>query len=107
MSDVSVSLGSSDELEEGAIRAFALEQEEGGKVLVARQGGNLYGFQARCTHADCDLSSGFVEDGTIECPCHGSEFDLGSGEVLDPPATDPIRTYAVRESDGEIVIELG
>lgn len=41
MSDVSVLLGSSDEVKEGVIRAFPLEQEEGGKVLVARQGGSL------------------------------------------------------------------
>lgn len=64
-------------------------------------------FGLKAVHADCDLSSGFVEDGTIECPCHGSEFDLRSGEVLDPPATEPIRTYPVHESAGEIVIELG
>jgi nitrite reductase/ring-hydroxylating ferredoxin subunit len=44
--------------------------------------------------------------GWIACPAHGARFDLATGEALGPPANAPIRTFAVRVSDGMIEVEV-
>lgn len=45
-------------------------------------------FSAICTHQGCAV--GGVEDGTINCPCHGSKFAIADGAVVDGPATQPL-----------------
>jgi nitrite reductase/ring-hydroxylating ferredoxin subunit len=57
--------------------------------------GSLVAFHADCTHRHCPLVDGEVEDGVIMCPCHGAEFDCGSGAVLMGPATEPLPIYPV------------
>lgn len=53
---------------------------------------------------DCLLSSGKLVDDGIGCSCHGSVFDLETGEAIYPPATEPIAVYPVREENGEIFV---
>ena len=50
------------------------------------------------------LSGGLLEGTSIMCQCHGSRFDVGSGAVIDGPATRPLTVYTVAELDGEIQI---
>ncbi len=45
-------------------------------VAVARAGGRLYAFDDTCTHEECPLSDGRLTADEVECPCHGSIFDL-------------------------------
>ena len=59
-----------------------------------------------CTHEFARLSNGFLEDNEIECPLHAARFDVRTGKVLDPPATENLRTYPVRVVDNEIQIKL-
>ncbi len=61
-----------------------------------------------CTHAEALLHEGGVDRVrcTVECPLHGSEFDLRSGRVLTPPAVEPVETFAVRLVGGTIEIAL-
>ena len=75
------------------------------RVAVTRVEGVLYAFDDLCSHARCPLSSGLLTGTTVMCQCHGSQFDVTSGEVLRGPATSPLKTYAVQETDG--AIELG
>jgi 3-phenylpropionate/trans-cinnamate dioxygenase ferredoxin subunit len=97
-----VSVGRSEEVAEGEATAFAAGDEE---VAVARVDGDLYGFSDICTHRGCNLASGGEIDGlTIECECHGSVFSMETGEVINPPATEPLATFEVREVDGEIQV---
>ena len=59
-----------------------------------------------CTHAGCAFSrDAALEAGVIVCNCHGSEFDLRTGEVLRGPAEDPVRTFAVRVHDDQLEVE--
>lgn len=79
----------------------------GTAVLVINVDGDWYGVEDRCSHADCSFSSdGEIDGGTVICNCHGSEFDVRTGEVLVSPAFDPIRTLPVRESHGNLEVEL-
>jgi nitrite reductase/ring-hydroxylating ferredoxin subunit len=93
----------SGQIPDGYVRRF---YASGLEMCVARFRGVAYATSNYCTHLDCLLSSGkLVEDG-IGCSCHGSVFDLETGEVIYPPATEPIRTYPVREDSGEIFVGI-
>jgi nitrite reductase/ring-hydroxylating ferredoxin subunit len=74
------------------------------RISVARVGGKLYAFDDLCPHEACPLSAGLLTGTTLKCQCHGSQFDVTNGAVLQGPATDPLTTYEVREEGGEIQI---
>jgi 3-phenylpropionate/trans-cinnamate dioxygenase ferredoxin component len=75
-------------------------------VVLVRSGDRLFALDDTCSHEECPLSDGTVTDAEIVCPCHGSVFDLRTGEALTGPALESVRTFAVREVDGEIEVEL-
>jgi nitrite reductase/ring-hydroxylating ferredoxin subunit len=98
-----VNVGASDEVKEGSATAFEVT---GAEVAVARVGGVLYAFSDICTHRGCNLSTeGEIDGTTIQCGCHGSVFSMETGEALEGPAEEPVKTYGVREQDGRIQIE--
>ncbi len=55
--------------------------------------GEFKAFSSKCTHMGCAVSS--VSDGTINCPCHGSKFDVATGAVKTGPATTPLPATAI------------
>ncbi len=57
-------------------------------------------------HMACVLSTGLIVDGTIECDCHGSQFDLGTGQPVSSPARQPIRTYPVHVRGDDVFVEV-
>jgi 3-phenylpropionate/trans-cinnamate dioxygenase ferredoxin subunit len=97
-----VTVGGSEEVPEGEAKAFDVG---GAEVAVARVEGRLYAFSDICTHRHCNLAAGGdLEGHHLECECHGSVFDIRTGEVHNPPATEPLETFEVREADGQIQI---
>ena len=79
--------------------------EAGGRaVCVGRLGGSWIAFDDTCTHEECPLSDGIVTDAEVECPCHGSIFNMRTGEALTGPALESVRTYRVRVEDGRIQV---
>jgi 3-phenylpropionate/trans-cinnamate dioxygenase ferredoxin component len=91
----------SGQVPEGYVRRFFVNDLE---CAVARLGGRAFATSNYCTHLDCLLSSGKLVDDGICCSCHGSVFDLESGEPIYPPANEPIQVYPVREEDGEVFV---
>jgi nitrite reductase/ring-hydroxylating ferredoxin subunit/uncharacterized membrane protein len=65
------------------------------RIAVARTETGVAAFQDRCTHRGGPLSDGALMCGTVQCPWHGSQFDVRTGEVKCGPAEDPIKTYDV------------
>lgn len=63
------------------------------RVVVARTERGRAAFQDRCTHKGGPLSDGALICGTVQCPWHGSQFDVHTGEVKCGPAEEPIATY--------------
>jgi nitrite reductase/ring-hydroxylating ferredoxin subunit len=53
----------------------------------------------------CSLAEGDLEETTVICPCHGSEFDVRSGEVLQGPARKPLATYETRVEGDNLEVE--
>lgn len=93
----------SSDVEEGGVAAF----EAGGqRVAVARVEGSFYAFSDICTHKHCSLAEGDMEGKTVTCPCHGSQFDVTTGAVLNPPATEPVPVYPLRVEGEEIEVEM-
>ena len=78
---------------------------DGEPIAVFRVGGTLYAIAATCTHAEGPLDEGEVTGASVTCPWHGSVFSLRSGEVLEGPATEPVRTYRVRVEGSGLVLE--
>lgn len=96
-------LGPAGELADDYVNPFYVEELKR-RIAVARVDGELYAFDdlCPCDGDDCPLSAGKLAGRAIMCQCHGSEFDLATGEVRSGPATNALVTYEVRESDGEI-----
>lgn len=73
-----------------------------GEVVVTQPSAGVFkGFSAKCTHAGCTVNK--VAEGTIDCPCHGSKFNL-DGSVANGPATKPLEAQAVTVQGDSIVL---
>ena len=65
----------------------------------------VFAIGDRCSHAEASLAEGEVFDHEVECPRHGSEFDLRTGKALSLPATRPVPTYQVSVEDGVVYLD--
>jgi nitrite reductase/ring-hydroxylating ferredoxin subunit/uncharacterized membrane protein len=74
-------------------------------VLLVRQHGRVCALVHACAHLGGPLSEGTLNDGSVVCPWHGSEFGLADGRVLNGPATHDQPCLLVRERDGRIEVK--
>ena len=74
-------------------------------IAVVRSGEEFFAIEDVCTHDGAELTGGNVEGTEIICPRHGARFCLRTGQALSPPAYEPVRTYAVREENGRVLLE--
>jgi 3-phenylpropionate/trans-cinnamate dioxygenase ferredoxin component len=101
-----VTIGRIEDVPEGEARRFEVDGHE---IAVANLGdGEFRALGDVCSHAQAFLHEGEVdvEERTIECPRHGSVFDLDSGRPVSLPATLPVPTYRIKVEGGEIKVEL-
>ncbi len=73
-------------------------------IALVRQGDVVHAMGARCSHQGGPLDEGWVLEGTLVCPWHGSRYDLATGQPVSGPSTCPQPRYAVRVKDGIIEI---
>ena len=94
-----------DDLIDGEASRFELE---GRLLAVVRLGDDVYVIGDTCSHADVSLSEGEVDPGdcTLECPKHGSAFDLTTGAPRSLPAVRPVPRYEASVVDGDVMVEL-
>jgi 3-phenylpropionate/trans-cinnamate dioxygenase ferredoxin component len=78
------------------------------EIGVFNCGGNLYAIEDRCSHDDGPLAEGEFDESrcTVECPRHGSLFDIRSGKPLTLPAYEPVDTFKVIVEDDTIKLEV-
>ncbi len=96
-----------EELPEGGMRL--VEAEDGRKIGVFHcAGGGLFAIEDRCSHDDGPLAEGEFDQAscTVECPRHGSLFDLRSGRPKSLPAYQPVDTFEARIENGEVKLEI-
>jgi NADPH-dependent 2,4-dienoyl-CoA reductase/sulfur reductase-like enzyme/nitrite reductase/ring-hydroxylating ferredoxin subunit len=92
-------------LPEGALKSFPTP-DDGPKVLLTRQQGQVHAFAPNCPHYGAPLEKGKVVAGRLICPWHHACFRLDSGHLCEPPALDDLPTYAVREEGGRILVQV-
>jgi len=103
VTDTYVPLVGSEEIAPGTMRRFDIE---GRSILVANVDGHFYATDDTCTHEDASLSAGALRGEHVTCPLHGSRFDLRTGEPLEEPAVEALRTYAVKVERGKVLVAL-
>jgi nitrite reductase/ring-hydroxylating ferredoxin subunit/uncharacterized membrane protein len=98
-----VDVASESDLEVGQMKLIRVGDL---RVVLARTETGYRAFSDRCTHRGGPLSDGVLMCGTVQCPWHGSQFDVTTGKVKAGPAAEPIETYEVRALGGRILLEL-
>jgi naphthalene 1,2-dioxygenase system ferredoxin subunit len=92
-----------DEVPEGDVRGF----EVAGRAIALYQvDGAFYATEDRCTHGLASLSDGVVDGELIECPLHFGAFNIRTGAAAAAPCSVAIRTFAVREEAGQLLVEM-
>jgi nitrite reductase/ring-hydroxylating ferredoxin subunit/uncharacterized membrane protein len=75
------------------------------RVVVGRCAEGLYAFSNQCTHSGGPLADGALVGCTVQCPWHGSQFDIKTGRVVAGPAENGIRIYPAEVRNGEVYIK--
>ena len=93
------------DLAPGSARRFDID---GHRIALVRIGDDFYALGDECSHADYSLSEGEVweDECEIECPKHGSTFDLRTGEPQTLPATKPVPVYGVAVEGNDVKVQL-
>jgi len=74
------------------------------QVVVTQPSANEFkAFSAVCTHMGCIVNQ--ISDGTIDCPCHGSQYSIKTGDVVAGPAPNPLPAKQIKVSGGSIFLE--
>jgi 3-phenylpropionate/trans-cinnamate dioxygenase ferredoxin subunit len=94
-----------DELPSGHARRFDVA---GQRIALVRTGDEFFAVGDRCSHENYSLADGevWVDEREIECPRHGSTFDLRTGRPCSLPATQPVAVYPVQVVDGTVCVVL-
>jgi nitrite reductase/ring-hydroxylating ferredoxin subunit/uncharacterized membrane protein len=90
-----------DDLAEGDLKRVEVGER---RIVLARQNGQIYAMEERCSHLGGPLSDGALEDGCIQCPWHGSRFALEDGRPVDGPATIAQPCFETRVRSGKIEV---
>ncbi len=75
-------------------------------ILLANIDGKIYAIDDQCSHEDASLYNGALKGDCVECPLHSSQFNFKTGEPMQLPATETVKTYAVKIENNKILIAL-
>lgn len=92
-----------NEISEGELKEFVLKDNE---ILAVKYGGQIYCLQGRCTHAGAPLVEGDLNEDVLQCPWHGSRFNIKNGLVIRGPAEKQLRTYNCKTEEERLLVEL-
>ncbi len=99
-----VVVGKAADINPGDLVAF---DAAGMRIVVGNADGRLFAIDELCTHEQCSLAEeGTLEGTVVTCGCHGAQFDVTTGRVLAPPATEPLKVYPLRLDGGDVVVEV-
>jgi len=92
-----------DQVKEGELFGFTRDDT---KILLANLKGKIHATDLICTHANADLSTGFLSEEGVRCPLHLSVFNLENGEPQNLPAENPLKVYNVKIDNNEVYVEV-
>ena len=99
-----IDAGAEDDLQPDQMKLLRIGDR---RVVLARTDDGYVAFDDRCTHRGGPLSDGVLACGVVQCPWHGSQFNVRTGAVRHGPADEGIATYPTSVRDGRIWIDLG
>tara|TARA_B100000700_G_C14752083_1_gene718033 strand:+ start:251 stop:565 length:315 start_codon:yes stop_codon:yes gene_type:complete len=91
------------EINENSVKVVNIENKD---IAIFNVDGEFYAIDDLCSHAEASLAEGEVFDCKVECPLHGAEFDLKTGEAVTLPATRPVDTYMISVENDIIYLEM-
>ncbi len=92
-----------EQVKESQLFGFIHEDK---KLLIANIKGKIHATDLICTHANADLSTGFLSEEGVRCPLHLSVFNLIDGKPQNLPAETPLKVYNVKIDANEIYVEI-
>jgi len=96
-----VRVASVDEVPPGEMKIVEVAGED---VVLANVDGQIYAIGGTCTHRGGPLGEGVLAGDVVECPFHGGQFNVRTGEVVGPPPTEPVQTYTVQVEGNDIKV---
>ena len=97
-------VASASEIPSGKVKIAKFMGQE---IAIANVEGQFYAFSNRCTHQGGPVGRGKLTGFAVQCPWHGSKFDIRTGAVLAPPAQTPLPTFAIKVEGGAIWVKNG
>lgn len=97
-----VDVAPAEELKPGDHRVVDVDDAE---VAVFNVEGDFLAIEDVCTHDGGELACGELRGDVIECPRHGAQFSLRTGEVLAPPAYEPVAVFPIRIENGMVQVK--
>ena len=99
-----VKVGTTSELEQ--LDAGKLVEAGGHSIALFHVGGAYYAIENTCTHRGGSLSEGMLSEHEVTCPWHGARFDVRTGAVLGPPASEGVKSFPVRVNGADVEVEV-
>lgn len=96
-------VGSADELQVDQMKLLRIGAR---RIVIGRTEDGFVAFDDRCTHKGGPLADGMLACGIVQCPWHGSQFDVATGAVERGPAGRPIQTYEIHQRDGRLWLRV-
>jgi nitrite reductase/ring-hydroxylating ferredoxin subunit len=97
-----VKLCEKEQIAENAMQVFTVEGQE---ILVVNVEGKFYAVSNRCPHLNYPLFMGSLNGKVITCGFHYAKFDVTTGEVLSPPAHEPLKRFKVKTEGSAVLVE--
>ena len=101
--DQKIQVADAKELKLNAMKLVHVNKQ---RIVIGRTEKGYVAFSDHCTHRGGSLADGTLICGTVQCPWHGSQFDVESGAVKAGPAKEKIITYRLEEKEGKIFLLL-
>jgi nitrite reductase/ring-hydroxylating ferredoxin subunit/uncharacterized membrane protein len=79
---------------------------DGKRIVIAKTENGYAAFSDHCTHRGGSLAGGSMICGTVQCPWHGSQFNVNTGDVKAGPTTEKILVYSLQEKDGKLYLTI-
>jgi nitrite reductase/ring-hydroxylating ferredoxin subunit/uncharacterized membrane protein len=92
-----------DEIAAGRMHHYDVDGEA---VVVVRDEHGVHAFGGICSHYGCGLWEGKLKGHTVTCGCHGSQFDIVTGDLIHGPATAPVPSYETRTVEGRLQVRM-
>ncbi len=98
-----VVVATNDELKVNAMKLLHFKNK---RIVLARTDQRYVAFDDKCTHRGGSLADGSLACNTVQCPWHGSQFDVITGMLKAGPATEGIHVYEVKETEDKVMVVL-